>query len=223
MTPGSQSLLDVSGLSRVLDTRTLWQDVRFGVRAGESVALTGPSGSGKSLLLRAMSALDPLESGEVRLLGRTPGEWGVPGFRARVMLVPQRPVLYGGTVLEGLRAPFGLKVHAGRAFREEEATSLLAALSRDVSFLTLGTDSLSGGEAQVFALLRALLLSPSVLLLDEVTSALDPDAARAAETLLLGWVAAGPDRALVWVSHSPEQRARVAGRELNLRAWQAHA
>jgi len=100
VTPGSQSLLDVSGLSRVLDTRTLWQDVRFGVRAGESVALTGPSGSGKSLLLRAISALDPLESGEVRLLGRTPGEWGVPGFRRRVMLVPQRPALYGGTVLE---------------------------------------------------------------------------------------------------------------------------
>jgi len=101
----------------------------------------------------------------------------------------------------------------GRLFPLAEAERWLAALNRP-DFLSLSVTTLSGSEGQLLALVRALLLSPSVLLLDEATASLDPDATRAAKAVLNGWCRAVPDRALVWVSHDPAQRARVATREL---------
>lgn len=65
--------------------------------------------------------------------------------------------------------------------------------------------------------MRASLLDPAVLLLDEATSALDPETTLLAEQVLCGWVGAGAGRALVWVSHDPAQRSRVATREVPLR------
>lgn len=64
-------LLSARGLGRSLGQRTLWQGLNLDLRAGESLAVTGPSGSGKSLLLRALAGLDPLEGGEVWLHGRS--------------------------------------------------------------------------------------------------------------------------------------------------------
>jgi len=193
--------------------RVLWEGLNLNVAAGERVAVTGPSGSGKSLLLRALAGLDPLEGGEVTLHGRSQSRWPMPHYRSQVMYLPQRPAFGGGSVLEELRRPFGLKIHSGRPFPLDEAQRWLVALNRP-NFLNLSVTTLSGGEGQLLALVRALVLGPSVLLLDEATASLDPDATRAAEAALNEWSGAVPDRALVWVSHDPAQRARVATREL---------
>ena len=206
-------MLSASDLRRTVGGRVLWQGLNLQVQAGDRLAVTGPSGSGKSLLLRALAGLDPLETGEVVLQGRSQSRWPMPEYRSQVMYLPQRPAFGQGTVLAELRRPFGLKVHSGRPFPLDEAERWLAALGRP-DFLNLSVTTLSGGEGQLLALVRALLLSPSVLLLDEATASLDPDATHAAETALAQWCAAGPARALVWVSHDPAQRARVATREL---------
>ncbi|WP_264778810.1 ABC transporter ATP-binding protein [Deinococcus aetherius] len=210
------ALLSASGLRRTVEGRTLWQDLGLTVRAGESVAVTGPSGSGKSLLLRALAGLDPLEGGEVMYGGLPQSTWPMPQYRAQVTYLPQRPALDGGTVLDHLRRPFSLAAHRHRTFDVAAAEALLAALGREGAFLRLDTSTLSGGEGQLVALTRALLLDPAVLLLDEATASLDPEATRRAERLLLGWLGSAPRRALVWVSHDPAQRARVAPREVTL-------
>lgn len=170
--------------------------------------LQGPSGSGKSLLLRALAGLDPLQGGEMYFRGIAQGQWAMPAYRAQVMYLPQRAVLTGHTVEDALRQSFALKVHAGKSFASERAQSLLRDLGRQDAFLRQDTANLSGGEAQLAALTRALLLDPSVLLLDEATSALDVDTAQQAETLLTSWVQAG-EHALVMVSHDPAQRERL--------------
>lgn len=206
-------MLSASDLRRTVAGRVLWQGLNLNVAAGDRVAVTGPSGSGKSLLLRALAGLDPLEEGEVTLHGRSQSRWPMPEYRSQVMYLPQRPAFGGGSVLDELRRPFGLKIHAGRPFPQDEAERWLAALGRP-DFLNLSVTTLSGGEGQLLALVRALLLGPSVLLLDEATASLDPDATRAAEAALAGWCAQESSRALLWVSHDPAQRARVATREL---------
>ena len=206
-------MLSASDLRRTVAGRILWQGLDLKVAAGDRVAVTGPSGSGKSLLLRALAGLDPLEGGEVMLNGRSQSRWPMPEYRSQVMYLPQRPAFGQGSVLEELRRPFGLKIHSGRPFPLVEAERWLAALGRP-DFLNLSVTTLSGGEGQLLALVRALLLGPSVLLLDETTASLDPDATHAAEAALAGWCAEKPSRALVWVSHDPAQRARVATREL---------
>jgi putative ABC transport system ATP-binding protein len=196
----------------------LLADVTLALRPGDSVALAGPSGAGKTLLLRALAFLDPLDAGEVRWRGRPVGRGEVPSFRREVVYLHQRPALFEGTVEDNLRLPFALKAHAGQRFDKGRALVLLDALGRDPSFLDKQQQDLSGGEAQVTALVRALQLDPTVLLLDEPTAALDPETARSAEALVKSWLDETPGRAFVWVGHDPAQALRVSARRVRLRA-----
>jgi putative ABC transport system ATP-binding protein len=209
-------LLRAEGLKRQLGTRLLWNQLDLHLGAGDRLGLVAPSGGGKTLLLRALALLDPLQAGQLSLQGRPPAAWGLPRWRSMVHYLSQRPVAQGGTVEANLRAPWRFQQLRGRGgWQRERILAWLAQLGRDPAFLSYGAEGLSGGELQLLALLRALQFDPTVLLLDEPTASLDGASTAAVEALLIDWLAAAP-RACVFTSHDSDQIQRFATRSLEL-------
>lgn len=182
---------------QALEVRGL-EPVSFQVASGECLAIQGPSGAGKSLLLRAIADLDPAQ-GSVSL-GRTErrGLSG-PAWRKRVRYLAAEPGWWGETVGEHFSEPAAARKRA-------------ASLGLPRTIFDGPVARLSTGERQRLALLRAMEGSPSVLLLDEPTAALDASATRKAEALMRKLLKAG--RIILLVSHSPEQAKRLARRRL---------
>jgi putative ABC transport system ATP-binding protein len=184
------SLLCCRGLTR----RPWFEDRDLELQAGEIVFLRGPTGSGKSLFLRALADIDPCDAGEVTLAGRRHAELSPAEWRRNVLYLHQSAPRLPGTVATNLR-------------RIQD----LAESSGPVDFLGLAPEAdaqrLSGGEAQLLALARAFLLSPRVLLLDEATSAMDPVTSKRVEGLLQA--RADDGAALLWVTHDEGLASRL--------------
>lgn len=181
---------------------------------GEMVALCGPSGSGKTTLLRCVAGLEDPTAGTVEIDGVSPGELGWPGFRRKVVLVDQRPVLLPGTVEDNLLLPFSYSV-SREDFPRKEALALLDAFGVSSERFSQEARSLSQGQQQRVCLARAFLLKPDVLLLDEPTSALDPEAVSSVERTLVTETRRRGLSALI-VTHDREQARRLCDRALDL-------
>jgi len=212
----SAELLSLQNLTLSAGERVLCANLAVRLAPGDRLAIVGPSGSGKTLLLRALSALDSPPGLVLRWRGRqlTPGQ--IPAFRSRTVYLSQRPALPDGSVEDALRTPFRYRANQRQRYSRDTALALLERLGLDNDFAGRETADLSGGESQAVALVRALLLAPDVLLLDEPTAAMDPKRVAAAETLVDDWMAERAERALVWTSHHAEQLARVSNCQIAL-------
>lgn len=166
----------------------------FTVAAGACIAVLGPSGSGKSLLLRAIADLDE-NDGDVRLDGRARSDMSAPAWRRQVGYVPSESGWWQDRV--------------GDHFTDRDAAAgLLRRLRMPSESLEWPVARLSTGERQRLALARALALAPRVLLLDEPTSGLDEETTLRVEAILHEKLAGGA--AIVLVSHDAGQAARMA-------------
>ncbi len=211
------SLLHAERLRRVAEDGILLLDgVSLSLSASETVALIGPPGSGKTLLLRALAMLDALNGGDLRLGGDVITPEGVPHYRSQVIYVQQRSTLIEGTVRDNLALPFSFNSHAARSLDEDRIASRLKGLGRELAFLDRTSTDLSGGESQIVALLRAMQLNPAVLLLDEPTSSLDQQTSFQVESLLCQWMQEDGNRAMLIVTHDEAQAGRLADRIIRM-------
>ncbi len=198
----------------------LFKDLAVELRAGEVLSPTGPSGCGKTSLLRAMALLLEGAAGSVMWRGEAVQADGVPTHRRQVALVAQDPAPVRGTVHDDLDFALDVADAAGvtgdGGLDSSAQAEMLERLGLGELPWTTPLVSLSGGERRRVALVRALTVGPTVLLLDEPTTGLDPDHVDALVDLLLEWKGSGRDRALAWVTHDAAQRDRVATRVLDL-------
>ncbi|SEM54766.1 ATP-binding cassette, subfamily B [Loktanella fryxellensis] len=155
--------------------------VSLTVRAGETVALVGPSGAGKTTIIQLLQRFYDPSAGAITLDGVDLRHMARADFRGLMALVPQDPVIFGDTARENIR--FG---RPGATDAEVEAAARAAAAHDFLTALPEGYDSyvgergvmLSGGQKQRIAIARAILRDAPILLLDEATSALDAESER---------------------------------------------
>jgi putative ABC transport system ATP-binding protein len=193
----------------------IFEPVDLELGAGQRMGLLGPSGVGKTLLLRTLTLLDAADDGQVLFRGEAIGNEDVPAYRRKVFLLAQSSPMIDGTVRMNLELPFTLSHTEGQTFDLDRAKELLARFGL-ASLLERAVGDLSGGERQIVALIRAVLLDPVVLLLDEPTSAMDPQRVETAEALIDEWHK-GDERASIWVSHDASQIARTTNTTLDMR------
>ena len=195
-------MLDVRQLSRLMIG-----PVSFKLEDGECVAITGPSGSGKSVLLRAIVDLDPNTAKSISSGTMLRADVPTPDWRKKVALLPADSGWWADRV-------------AAHFVEPEKMHTQLPLIGMPEGAMNWHVPRLSTGEKHRLALLRCLESEPDVLLLDEPTAALDHDTTLLIEKLLRHLLAKGTS--ILIVTHDAKQASRMASRILHLEDGKLH-
>jgi len=206
------SLVELKRVTKRFGANVVLREVDLRVEKGEIIAIIGRSGSGKSTLLRCINGLEPVQGGEVWCDGVAVHDpkSDLRALRARVGIVFQsfnlfphltvaRNVMLGPTIVKGMAADDAEKL-AHEALRRVGLEEKIGAWA----------DELSGGQQQRVAIARALAMSPTIMLFDEITSALDPELV--GEVLLVLEAMARDGMTMLLVTHEMNFARRVANR-----------
>ncbi|WP_144512199.1 ATP-binding cassette domain-containing protein [Bacillus sp. FJAT-22090] len=186
----------------------LFANISAKIDQPERIALLGKSGQGKSTLLRILAQLEPMDKGEVWFNAHSTKKMDTRTWRMNIAYVAQQSIMLPGTILDNLHTVS--RIH-NRAFDERFAKELMEAVG--LGYLDWGKQAtdLSGGEKQRVALVRSLLLRPSILLLDEITASLDQQSKENVE-LLLKKLHREEGTSFILVTHDTEQAKKLCDR-----------
>jgi putative ABC transport system ATP-binding protein len=203
--------LEFQNVSYRHDGKDILRNISIGFSAGDYVSIVGPSGSGKSTFLRLCCHLISPTGGRLLLNGKDMLLENPVELRKKIAYCFQTPTLFGDTVQDNVAFPYGIR---GQKIDTERVSALFARFCMKESCLAQEIRTLSGGEKQRIALIRTLLFKPEILLLDEVTSALDAENAAVVENAILGLNREGIT--VLWVTHNDAQSKRYADMLLTL-------
>ncbi|CAG8637448.1 425_t:CDS:2 [Racocetra persica] len=202
--------LKFEGLSKLKPDGTyLFKDVSKTLYDNEILTISGPSGVGKTTLLKCISQLAVYEEGAMFLDDKSPEEYGITNWRTRIMYVPQRAPIMQGTPLEFYGAIQMFNSQQRNKYKYEDPVEIAERWNVNRDLWDKTWNQLSGGEIQRISLAIALSCKPQILLLDEPTSALDPTTCLLVEETLKKYTC-------IWVTHNMEQENRVATHRLVL-------
>lgn len=190
-------LLDVQNVAFSVGKRQLLQPVSVQLYQGDSLLLTGPSGSGKSTFLKILASLVTPTAGHIRFNNSDITTLRPETYRQQVSYCFQTPQLFGETVYENLALPWLIRRQKPQ---RDKLAAALESVNLSADMLNKPVEQLSGGEKQRVGLLRNLQFMPEVLLLDEITNALDEEN-RLTVLSLINRISAEEKVAVVRISH----------------------
>ncbi len=206
-----QAAIEFNDLAVVIDDQKIFSDLNLTISAQEKVSLIGRSGSGKSTLLRCLLGFVVPNAGRIKVFSEELTAKSIWKIRTRMAYVPQEPELSTGTVQQVLEMPFSLANNRHLKPNLAKISAFMERLLLPAKLLQEDISELSGGEKQRIAMLMALLLDRDIMVLDEASSALDPDSKQAAIALLNDQ----PELTVISVSHDQEWLA-ISDRTVDL-------
>ncbi|KPN79426.1 Glutamine ABC superfamily ATP binding cassette transporter, ABC protein [Apilactobacillus kunkeei] len=206
-----EPMIKIENLTKKFKNNTIFADINAEVHKGEVISLLGPSGAGKSTFLRCINMLGEPTSGKILLDGKdlvSSSEKELIQLRTHIGMVFQSFNLFENkTVIDNITlAPIKVK-GMSKEDAEKKAHELLKTVGLDDK-ANVYPDSLSGGQAQRIAIVRALAMDPEVILFDEPTSALDPE--KVGEVLSVMQDLAKKDMTMIIVTHEMEFAKNVS-------------
>ena len=202
----NKEILKIENLNLEIGTVKILKDISFTVQKKEIIALLGPSGSGKSSLLKSINMLNTPSCGQIKDHNNDIQEISPMALRKKIGYVLQKPTLFGNDVMENLKYP--CELHQ-KVFDINLVEFYLKKVNLKPDILEKKPNELSGGEQQRISLVRTLLLEPEIILLDEVTSALDEDNTLLIEELIK-YENENNELTVIFISHNNEQAKRLA-------------
>ncbi len=202
----NKEILKIENLNLEIGTVKILKDISFTVQKKEIIALLGPSGSGKSSLLKSINMLNTPSCGQIKYHNNDIQEISPMALRKKIGYVLQKPTLFGNDVMENLKYP--CELHQ-KVFDINLVEFYLKKVNLKPDILEKKPNELSGGEQQRISLVRTLLLEPEMILLDEVTSALDEDNTLLIEELIKN-ENENNELTVIFISHNNEQAKRLA-------------
>ncbi|MFS0636172.1 phosphate ABC transporter ATP-binding protein [Mesobacillus foraminis] len=172
---------------------------------GRITTLVGPSGAGKSTLLKLCNGLISHDSGEIYIKDKEISSYQPVELRRNVGMALQSAPMVSGTVLTNLALPLTLQ---GKQMPEKEAADLLDDVGLEADYLHRSIRDLSGGQRQKVSIARTLVNRPQILLLDEITSALDRTSQQEIEELILK-INRKHGTTMIWITHNLEQALTI--------------
>ena len=197
----TDTILSIKNLTFKTADKNILSDISFTVNPGELITISGPSGSGKSTLLKLIANMLRKSSGDIIFNQKDLETYLPTDYRKEVSYLFQNPVLFGETVKDNLTFPYEIRE---MTFDENRAVSLLESVQLSKEYFDKTIDSLSGGEKQRIAFVRNLLFPPKILLLDEVTSALD-EANSQIITRMVNDLNQKNNLTVLWITHKKEE------------------
>lgn len=173
--------------------------------AGRITVLVGPSGAGKTTLLKMCNGLLSPTSGEITMQGRNIKELVPTDLRRQAGMVLQHSPMIAGSVHDNLALPLRLQ---GKSLGEDQALEILEQVGLEGKYLDHDSRNLSGGQQQKVSIARTLLNESKILLLDEITSALDPSSLNEVESLVQK-LHEQHGLTVIWITHNLEQAKRM--------------
>ncbi|ANS45271.1 iron efflux ABC transporter ATP-binding subunit FetA [Serratia inhibens] len=197
----SKEILLLDDIHYQIDDQVILDSVSFGLKQGEFKLITGPSGCGKSTLLKIVSSLIDPTRGKIIFDGKPITDMSPEEYRQQVSYCFQTPALFGDTVYDNIALPYLIRKQKPD---EQKMKADLARFGLAENKLGKSVNELSGGEKQRISLIRNLQFMPKVLLLDEITSALDEDNKRNVNEIIHQLVSQHGVAAL-WVTHDKDE------------------
>ena len=205
-------ILKIEHLSKDYDGTAVLEDIDLTIKKGEVVVIVGPSGCGKSTFLRCLNGLEDIKDGRITLEGETvdPNKKSIFKIREKIGMVFQSYDLFPHkTIIQNITlAPIKVQKR-NKKDAEKEALELLDRVGL-ISHKDKYPRQLSGGQKQRVAIVRALIMHPEVLLLDEITASLDPEMVHEVLDVVLSLAKEG--RTMVIVTHEMGFAKAVADR-----------